>query len=190
MLSESWIDSSGLVRGRTQEARKLSETVCAPHNRPTDRPTDGSTDQPTDRGQSPQNKAERRNLTMSRLFLPNRLCATCPPLSGRVSPLWTRGKQRRGALLPQQQQQRRHVGGSDAAPRGYRTRSRIWLCGVGAGVALAVGLKRGADTADGPSEGEAAGAARRGRYGAAVEASRDLLERTKVGAEVGPCPAG
>lgn len=51
------------------------------------------------------------------------------------------------------------------------------MCGLGVGVALAVGLKY--------SWCDDEGAQRTDRYRSAVNASRDLLERIKVGEEVG-----
>ncbi|XP_040893721.1 serine beta-lactamase-like protein LACTB, mitochondrial isoform X1 [Toxotes jaculatrix] len=119
---------------------------------------------------------------MSRLFLPNRFCATCPLLSARELTLraGARVKQQRSVFI---QQQRRYVGGSNAAFSKHRTKSRLWMCGLGVGVALAVGLKYGADTSKSSCDVEVVGAERTDRYSAAVKVSRDLVERIKVGTE-------
>ncbi|GAA6225536.1 serine beta-lactamase-like protein LACTB, mitochondrial isoform X2 [Lates japonicus] len=125
---------------------------------------------------------------MSQLFLPNRFSATRPLLSARESPLLL--SLRAGARVKQQQpsdkrsvfiqQQRRYVGGSNAGFSKYRAKSRIWMCGVGVGVALAVGLKYAANSS---YDDKVEGAERSHRYSAAVKVSRDLVERIK--AEVG-----
>ena len=58
----------------------------------------------------------------------------------------------------------------------------LWLCGVGAGVAVAVGLKLNAANIS----CEDAGKVRRtDRFDGAITVSRDLVERIKVGSEVG-----
>ncbi|XP_018519692.1 serine beta-lactamase-like protein LACTB, mitochondrial isoform X2 [Lates calcarifer] len=127
---------------------------------------------------------------MSQLFLPNRFSATRPLLSARESPLLL--SLRAGARVKQQQQQasdkrsvfiqqqRRYVGGSNAGFSKYRAKSRIWMCGLGVGVALAVGLKYAANSS---YDDKVEGAERSHRYSAAVKVSRDLVERIK--AEVG-----
>lgn len=134
---------------------------------------------------------------MSQLFLPNRFSATRPLLSARESPLLL--SLRAGARVKQQQQQasdkrsvfiqqqRRYVGGSNAGFSKYRAKSRIWMCGLGVGVALAVGLKYAANSS---YDDKVEGAERSHRYSAAVKVSRDLVERIKVGTEVGLLPAG
>lgn len=131
------------------------------------------------------------NLTMSRLFLPNRFCAKCTLLAARESLLLTpRGAGARAQ--PQHSgkrsvfiQQRRHVGGSNAAFYRYRSKSRIWICGVGLGIALAVGLKYQTDTADSSCDYKVTEAQSTERYSDAIKVSRDLVERIKVGTEVG-----
>ncbi|XP_022610472.1 serine beta-lactamase-like protein LACTB, mitochondrial isoform X1 [Seriola dumerili] len=132
---------------------------------------------------------------MSRLFLPNRLCAPCPLLSARESPLFL--TLRAGARVQQQQsakpnvfiqQQRRYVGRSNTAFSKYRSKSWIWMCGgVGVGIAVAVGLKCRTDAVNSSCVDKVAEAERTDRYSAAVKVSRDLVERIKVGtkAEVG-----
>ncbi|XP_018519691.1 serine beta-lactamase-like protein LACTB, mitochondrial isoform X1 [Lates calcarifer] len=127
---------------------------------------------------------------MSQLFLPNRFSATRPLLSARESPLLL--SLRAGARVKQQQQQasdkrsvfiqqqRRYVGGSNAGFSKYRAKSRIWMCGLGVGVALAVGLKYAANSS---YDDKVEGAERSHRYSAAVKVSRDLVERIKVGTE-------
>lgn len=115
---------------------------------------------------------------MLRLFLPRR-CAV------RESPSLSR---RAAARVEQQlvekrsvfnQQQRRHAAGTNTASSKHQPKSRIWMCGLGVGIALAVGLKCRRDTTcDSCDE-------RTERYDAAVKVSRELLERIKVGTEVG-----
>ncbi|XP_076589415.1 serine beta-lactamase-like protein LACTB, mitochondrial isoform X2 [Chaetodon auriga] len=126
---------------------------------------------------------------MLRLFLPNRFCAKCT-LAARESALLTpRGSEARVRPLQLEkrsvfiQQQRRYVGGSNAAFYRYRSKSRIWICGVGLGIALAVGLKYQTDTADSSCDDKVTEAQRTDRYSDAIKVSRDLVERIK--AEVG-----
>nr|XP_019969628.1 PREDICTED: serine beta-lactamase-like protein LACTB, mitochondrial [Paralichthys olivaceus] len=110
-------------------------------------------------------------LTMSRLFVTRRFCPSCPrPLSSRSLSLWTRLKQqqqRKGFS----QQHRLHTQGFTQG------KSRLWVCGLGVGLALAVGLKHRW------CGDEAAAAERTDRYRAAVSVSRELLHR--IQAEVG-----
>ncbi|XP_067445873.1 serine beta-lactamase-like protein LACTB, mitochondrial isoform X2 [Thunnus thynnus] len=126
---------------------------------------------------------------MSRLFMPNRFCAKCSLLPTREPALLTL---RAGARVKQQQadkrsvfiqQQRHYVGGSNTAFSKYRSKSRIWLCGVGVGIALAVGLKYRADTANSSCDDKVTVSQRTDRYSAAIKESRDLVER--IQAEVG-----
>ncbi|TDH09725.1 hypothetical protein EPR50_G00088890 [Perca flavescens] len=122
---------------------------------------------------------------MSRLLLPNRFCAKCTLLTARGIPLLTtRGKPPQSDKLSVFiQQQRRHVGGSNTAFFKYRSKSRIWLCGVGVGIALAVALKYRADTANTSCDDTVKEAQRADRYSDAIAVSRDLVER--IQAEVG-----
>ncbi|XP_073328871.1 serine beta-lactamase-like protein LACTB, mitochondrial isoform X1 [Pagrus major] len=119
---------------------------------------------------------------MSRLFLPNRFCAKCTLLPTRESPLLTP----RGALDKRSvfiQQQRRHVGGSNSAFFRNGSKCRIWIYGVGVGIALAVGLKYHTDAANSSCDVQVTGAQRTDRYSRAITVSRDLVERIKVGTE-------
>ncbi|XP_056273008.1 serine beta-lactamase-like protein LACTB, mitochondrial isoform X2 [Pseudoliparis swirei] len=125
---------------------------------------------------------------MSRLFLPNRLCAKRALLTARAPPLLT---SQGGARVKQQQfdkpivfiqQQTRWVGGSNAEFFKYRSKSRIWICGVAAGIAIALGLKYREDTASGSCEDQVEDA-QADRYSDAIRVSRDLVERIKT--EVG-----
>ncbi|XP_041795391.1 serine beta-lactamase-like protein LACTB, mitochondrial isoform X2 [Chelmon rostratus] len=127
---------------------------------------------------------------MSRLFLPNRFCAKCTLLAARESPLLTpRGAGARVQPLQSQkrivfiQQQRGYAGGSNAAFNRYSSKSTIWMCGVGVGIALAVGLKYQSDTADSSCDDKVTEAQRTDRYSDAIKVSRDLVER--IQAEVG-----
>uniref|UniRef100_UPI0037E8F3D6 serine beta-lactamase-like protein LACTB, mitochondrial isoform X2 n=1 Tax=Semicossyphus pulcher TaxID=241346 RepID=UPI0037E8F3D6 len=124
---------------------------------------------------------------MSRLFLPSRFCAKCNLLTARESTLMT---PRAGARVKQSdkrsvfiQQQRRYVRGSNTAFYKYRSRSRIWICGIGLGITLAVGLKYHVDTANSSCDDKVIEGPRTDRYSDAIKVSRDLLERIK--AEVG-----
>lgn len=129
---------------------------------------------------------------MSRLFFPHGFSAKCTLLTARGSPLLTsRGagarvkpqhSDRRSVFIPQQ---RRYVGGSNAVFFRYRSKSWIWMCGVGVGIALAVGLKYRTDTANTSCDDKVTKAQRSDRYSDAIKVSRDLLERIKVGTEVG-----
>ncbi|XP_031714102.1 serine beta-lactamase-like protein LACTB, mitochondrial [Anarrhichthys ocellatus] len=122
---------------------------------------------------------------MSRLLLPNGFCVKCTLLTARGPPLLT---SRAGARVKRKpsvfvQQQIRYVGGSNTAFFKYRSKSRIWICGVAVGVALAVGLKYRDDTANTSCEDEAEEAQRTGRYSDAIKVSWELVERVKT--EVG-----
>lgn len=123
---------------------------------------------------------------MSRLFLPNRLCAKCTLPTARRSSLLT---PRAGARDSHQQldvfihQQRRYVGGSNTAFFKHKSKSRIWIYGVGVGIAIAVGLKYRADSANSSCDDKIKPAQRTGRYSDAIKVSRDLVERIKT--EVG-----
>lgn len=129
---------------------------------------------------------------MSRLLLPNRFCASCALLAVRESPLLSL---RGGARVKQQlsgkrivfnQQQRRYAEGSNTASSKCRSKSRIWICGLGVGIALAVGLKYRTDTTGNSCDDNIHVEVKRtDRYSAAVKVSRDLVERIKVGTEVG-----
>ncbi|XP_069019614.1 serine beta-lactamase-like protein LACTB, mitochondrial isoform X1 [Embiotoca jacksoni] len=118
-------------------------------------------------------------------FVPRRFCTKCNLLAARGSPLST---PRAGARVKQPdkpgvftQEQRRRVGG--VAFCKYRSKSRIWMCGVGVGIALAVGLKYGCDAANGACDDKVGEAGRTGRYRDAINVSRDLVERIQVGTE-------
>lgn len=108
---------------------------------------------------------------MSRLLCPVRICAKCTVFSPQC--------QRQHQLVKRclNHQQRSYV---HEAFFKNSTRSRLWLCGLGVGLALAIGLKSCSDSAD-SSSGDSG--SRVGRYRRAVEVSRELLERIK--AEVG-----
>ncbi|KAK2917848.1 serine beta-lactamase-like protein LACTB, mitochondrial isoform X2 [Channa argus] len=122
---------------------------------------------------------------MSGLFLTNGFCAKWTLLAVRDSPMRSL---RTGFKRLQsesrnifRQQQSRHFGGFNKTPSNYRPKSRIWICGVGVGIALAVGLKHRTDYTNSSCDGIEA--ERTDRYSAAVKVSRDLVERIK--AEVG-----
>ncbi|KAM9854629.1 serine beta-lactamase-like protein LACTB, mitochondrial isoform 2-T2 [Aulostomus maculatus] len=122
---------------------------------------------------------------MSRLLLPNRFCARCTLLTSRESAWLT---PRAGARLRQQSnkrtvilQQRRYFGGPNTVSSKYRTKSsRMWICGISVGVALAVGLKY---RTNGSCNNIVKEPQWTDRYSAAIKASRDLVLR--IQAEVG-----
>ncbi|XP_070687064.1 serine beta-lactamase-like protein LACTB, mitochondrial [Pempheris klunzingeri] len=114
---------------------------------------------------------------MSRLFLPNRFCAKCTLLAAREAPvLPPRGGNKRVFI---QQQRRYHAEGSNTALFKHLSKSRIWICGVGVGIALAVGLKYRSDTAGTSCEDKVVETQRADGYSAAIRVSRDLVERIK-----------
>lgn len=127
-------------------------------------------------------------LTMARLFFPFGFCAKCAQLTRPGSPLLTprgAGARAKSVFL---QQQKRYIGGTNTDFFRYRSKSRIWIWGVGVGVAVAVGLKYCTDTADSPCDDnteKSSKTLRTDRYSGAIKVSRDLVERIKVGTEVG-----
>lgn len=119
---------------------------------------------------------------MLRTFLSHRFCTRCSLPCPRECPLMTpRTSGARARLLSQTQ--RRFVGGPAFSK--YRSKSTIWMCGVGVGVALAVGLKCSFDSADSFKDENVRKAEKTDRYSSAIKVSRDLVERIKVGTEVG-----
>lgn len=118
---------------------------------------------------------------MSRLLTPMRFCATC-----KYNTCGQRLSDRRmnGWLLLQQHRQYRR----QSSTQTFTPKSTLWLCGVGAGVALVFGLKsyytddRGNTLCDGEASDEKRIS---GKYHEAIGVSRDLVERIKVGLEVG-----
>ncbi|XP_029951192.1 serine beta-lactamase-like protein LACTB, mitochondrial isoform X2 [Salarias fasciatus] len=117
---------------------------------------------------------------MSRLLLSNRFCCKCALLSAlRESPASLTPLPPSRAVFTAKQS-RTFV---SSAFRKARYKSRIWVYGVGLGFALAVGVKYSYDSGRSSCDDQVNGAGRRDRYGRAVKASRELLERIK--AEVG-----
>ncbi|XP_061577828.1 serine beta-lactamase-like protein LACTB, mitochondrial isoform X2 [Cololabis saira] len=105
---------------------------------------------------------------MLRIFSSPRLCSRCPlPAPRQFS--WT---------TPRQQ---RHVGSSTWSK--CTSRSTTWICGVGVGIAIAVGLKYNSDPADSLCEGPVRKAEKTDKYSSAIRTSRELVER--IQAEVG-----
>ncbi|XP_047451583.1 serine beta-lactamase-like protein LACTB, mitochondrial isoform X2 [Mugil cephalus] len=106
---------------------------------------------------------------MLRLFSPNRLCTKCGRSTARKSQFTT---PRQRSVF--NQEQRRYVGGPAFSK--YRSKSTIWICGVGVGIAISVGLKYSLDSANSSCDDKD----RKGdRYGEAIKVSRDLVERIK-----------
>ncbi|XP_010777286.1 serine beta-lactamase-like protein LACTB, mitochondrial isoform X2 [Notothenia coriiceps] len=125
---------------------------------------------------------------MSRLFLPNRFCAKCSLITVRGYKAFparavARYKQHQSDKLSAFIQQRRYGGEANPAFFKYRSKSRIWVCGVGVGIAIAVGLKYNADTSSSSCDDRVKEAQRTDRYSAAIQVSRDLVERIKVSME-------
>ncbi|XP_068169181.1 serine beta-lactamase-like protein LACTB, mitochondrial isoform X2 [Antennarius striatus] len=80
-------------------------------------------------------------------------------------------------------QQRGYAGRFNTVSFGHRLKSTVWICGVGVGIAVAVGLKYRSDAVDYSYDDKTSAARRINRYRDAIDVSRDLLERQK--AEVG-----
>ncbi|XP_014868100.1 PREDICTED: serine beta-lactamase-like protein LACTB, mitochondrial isoform X2 [Poecilia mexicana] len=115
---------------------------------------------------------------MFRMFLYRRFCAKCSPLPAPRSLLLT--PQAKCVFI--RTQTRFFVGGNFNFKR--RLKSRTWLYGVGAGIVLAVGLKDRSDSANSSCDDKVEIAQKTHPYTEAIEVSRDLLERIKVGKEV------
>uniref|UniRef100_A0A1A8I3H3 Lactamase, beta n=2 Tax=Nothobranchius kuhntae TaxID=321403 RepID=A0A1A8I3H3_NOTKU len=110
---------------------------------------------------------------MSRLLLAHRLCSRCflrglPFLSPRAKPRKTNS-----VLL--QAQRRCFV---EFAFGKNQAKTRIWVCGVGVGLVLAVGLKYSHDSAESSCDDNVSKA--ENPYNDAIKRSRDLLERIKT----------
>lgn len=129
---------------------------------------------------------------MSRLFSSRTFCAKWNLLSEQGSPLLrprvgprTKPPQSHSVRAFNQQQQRRSTGESHRFGFGSKTMSRLWLCGVGAGLAVAVGLNYQNDAVN--TSCEETQPRTIDRYSGARKVSRDLVERIKVSSEVGMC---
>ncbi|KAE8296302.1 Serine beta-lactamase-like protein LACTB, mitochondrial [Larimichthys crocea] len=121
---------------------------------------------------------------MSRLFLQNSFCAKFTLQTARESVLFTpRGAGARAKRSVFIQQQRPHVRGTNSGFNAHRAKSTLWICGVGVGVALAVGLKYQRDSADSSCGGKQTETQLTHRYSEAIKVSRELLERIQVGTE-------
>ncbi|KAM4573830.1 serine beta-lactamase-like protein LACTB, mitochondrial isoform 1-T1 [Odontesthes bonariensis] len=117
---------------------------------------------------------------MSRLVFSHRFCTRCLLLAAREPPsIAPRAGARVGPDGLFIQTQRPYAGGHAFCK--YRSKSRIWMCGIGVGIALAVGLKYG--SANGSCDDKFGKEVKSDPYSAAIEVSRDLLERIKVGSE-------
>ncbi|XP_037307882.2 serine beta-lactamase-like protein LACTB, mitochondrial isoform X2 [Pungitius pungitius] len=131
-------------------------------------------------------KRESTRPTMSRLFSPNGVCAKCPLLAARgPPPLASRAKPPRFRKSAFSHQQTRCAARSSTTFFKHTSKSTMWIRGVAAaGVAVALGLKYRKDAASGSCcDATAEDACRTERYGGAIKASRELVERIK--AEVG-----
>ncbi|XP_043980166.1 serine beta-lactamase-like protein LACTB, mitochondrial isoform X3 [Gambusia affinis] len=113
---------------------------------------------------------------MFRMILHGRFCAKCSPLPAPGSLLLT--PQAKGVFI---RTQSRFVGGNVNFKR--RLKSRTWLYGAGVGIVLAVGLKYRSDSANSSCDDKVEIAQKTHPYANAIEVSRDLLERIKVGKE-------
>ncbi|XP_075894280.1 serine beta-lactamase-like protein LACTB, mitochondrial isoform X2 [Nelusetta ayraudi] len=122
---------------------------------------------------------------MSRLFSTYGFCARSSRLAFRKSSLLSKhgAVARVNPPTAFMQQQRRCIGRSNAVLVRLWSRSRIWICGVGLGVAVAVGLKCRSDAASDLCDDNVRSDRRSERYSDAIKVSRDLVER--IQAEVG-----
>ncbi|XP_061679811.1 serine beta-lactamase-like protein LACTB, mitochondrial isoform X2 [Syngnathoides biaculeatus] len=122
---------------------------------------------------------------MYRLWVPGRLCPKCWLLPSRVSTLRTsldRGRARPPDKWSVVNQRRCYASGSNTRfSKNYKF-SLVCVCGAGVGLALVFGLKYHA-RAEKASCDNTAIERQKHRYGAAINASRVLLER--IQAEVG-----
>lgn len=122
---------------------------------------------------------------MARLFSVYGVCARSSRIVFLESSSSTKaGAVRRVNLLfshkPTALQQRRCIGRSSAAFVRLSSISGIWVCGVGLGVAVAVGLKCRSDAASDLCDRNDRSVHRSERYSDAIKVSRDLVERIKV----------
>lgn len=111
---------------------------------------------------------------MSSVFLSHRFCGRCSVFVPLGSRLGARVRLQQPSVLTRTQ--RRFIAGRSVFFRD-QSKSKLWICGVGVGVALAVGLQYSkCDHKVGkPTD----------QFRGAIEVSRELLERIKVGTEVG-----
>lgn len=121
---------------------------------------------------------------MARLFSSRAFCAKCIFLRTQTSPSSTLRAvaPRNSAGLFTQQQQRRFAGDSNCFGSRRKTKAWLWLCGAGAGFALAVGLNYQNDAVNTSCENKKDRPF--DRYSDARKVSRDLVERIKVSSEV------
>lgn len=123
---------------------------------------------------------------MSRLFSTYGSCARSSRLAVREWSLLTKhgaggrvGRQLSDTATSLLQQQRRYFGRSSAVFVRRWPRSGLWLCGLGVGVALAVGLKCRFNAASVICDNIKSERLSE-RYSDAIQVSRDLVERIKV----------
>ncbi|XP_024136707.1 serine beta-lactamase-like protein LACTB, mitochondrial isoform X1 [Oryzias melastigma] len=109
---------------------------------------------------------------MSSVFLSHRFCGRCSVFVPLGSRLGARVRLQQPSVLTRTQ--RRFIAGRSVFFRD-QSKSKLWICGVGVGVALAVGLQYSkCDHKVGkPTD----------QFRGAIEVSRELLERIKVGTE-------
>lgn len=119
---------------------------------------------------------------MSRLFSTYEFCAKSSRLAFCESSLLTKHGAVGRVDLPAAftQQQRRCIGRSNAVFARMWSKSRIWICGVSLGVAVAVGLKCRPDAASDLCDDNVRSDRRSERYSDAIKVSRDLVARIKV----------
>lgn len=119
---------------------------------------------------------------MSRLFSTYGFCARSSRLAFRKSSVLSKhgAVARVNPPTAFMQQQRRCIGRSNAVLVRLWSRSRIWICGVGLGVAVAVGLKCRSDAASDLCDDNFRSDRRSERYSDAIKVSRDLVERIQV----------
>lgn len=131
---------------------------------------------------------------MSRLFPSRSFSAKWNLLKAHGSPLLfpqavrapiTPPQSPRVRYFNQEQQQRGPTGQSHRFGLRCETKSGVWLCGVGVGLAVAVGLNYQNDAVT--TYGEETKTRTIDRYSDARKVSRELVERIKVSSEVGVC---
>lgn len=117
------------------------------------------------------------------LFLSRRFCSTCSLLSAHESPLLTprllKHQRLSGWVFTPKQ---RRCFGTSSSPK-HRSKSTVWICGLGVGIAVAVGLKYSRDSANSSCDHRENELQKADGYGDAIKVSRDLLQRIQV--EVG-----
>lgn len=124
-----------------------------------------------------------RLLFLSPGFLCSR-CRYCPPKTGCFSSVLRFGLKSESQLSAGRALQRRHLTGARRSFQSFNgAQPKFWILGVGAGFLLALGLKNhySPERCECESENkEESHSDITSKYSAAVEISRDLVQRIKV----------